>query len=184
VKIDHPGGVETGYAHLSRFAEGLKVGDQVKRLQVIGYVGSTGRSTGPHLHFTAKKNGEYFDPEKLNMDAMRVLPQEHRAAFEELKRKYDAILDEIPVPAALPAAPESPPPLAEASAPAADPGLEAEEDLGSQAEAPPPVAARAPAPAAPNQPAPSPKVGASSVYLTDKELLKLQSASDDGEVED
>ena len=63
VRLSHPGEIETGYAHLSRFAEGLKVGDKVKRLQVIGYVGSTGRSTGPHLHFSAKRAGKFFDPE-------------------------------------------------------------------------------------------------------------------------
>lgn len=51
VKIEHPGDIETSYAHLSKFAEGLKVGDKVKRLQLIGYVGTTGRSTAPHLHF-------------------------------------------------------------------------------------------------------------------------------------
>jgi murein DD-endopeptidase MepM/ murein hydrolase activator NlpD len=54
VKLEHPGGITTGYAHLSRFAEGLRVGDKVKRLQLVGYVGATGRSTGPHLHFSAE----------------------------------------------------------------------------------------------------------------------------------
>jgi murein DD-endopeptidase MepM/ murein hydrolase activator NlpD len=56
VKVEHANNIETGYAHLSRFAEGLKVGDKVKRLQLVGYVGSTGRSTGPHLHFSASRN--------------------------------------------------------------------------------------------------------------------------------
>ena len=69
VKVMHPGGVETGYAHLSRFAEGLKVGDKVKRMQLVGYVGSTGRSTGPHLHFSASRNGAFFDAETLNLAA-------------------------------------------------------------------------------------------------------------------
>src|SRR4030095_13306655 len=87
VKIEHPGGVETGYAHLSRFAEGLNVGDKVKRMQLVGYVGSTGRSTGPHLHFSAKRNNEFFDAETLNLDSMRILPAEERAAFADTKRK-------------------------------------------------------------------------------------------------
>ncbi len=64
VRLSHPGEIETGYAHLSRFAEGLKVGDKVKRLQVIGYVGSTGRSTGPHLHFSAKRAGKFSIPRR------------------------------------------------------------------------------------------------------------------------
>jgi murein DD-endopeptidase MepM/ murein hydrolase activator NlpD len=62
VKIEHTGGIETGYAHCSRFAEGLKVGDKVKRLQTVGYVGSTGRSTGPHLHFEVLRNGVPVEP--------------------------------------------------------------------------------------------------------------------------
>src|SRR5690606_23158210 len=102
VKVQHPGDIETGYAHLSRFAEGLKVGDRVKRLQVIGYVGSTGRSTGPHLHFTVKKDGKFIDPITLNLDGMRVLPKSERDAFMQVKAKYDALLDAIQLPAPLP----------------------------------------------------------------------------------
>ena len=98
VKISHPGGIETGYAHLSRFAEGLKVGDQVSRLQVIGYVGSTGRSTGPHLHFSAKRDGKFFDPATLNLDGMRVVSAGERPAFEQDKAKLDALLDAIVLP--------------------------------------------------------------------------------------
>ena len=98
VKIAHPGGVETGYAHLSRFAEGLKVGAKVKRIELVGYVGSTGRSTGPHLHFSASKNKEYFDAEKLNLDAMRTLAGDHRAALDTVIVKYNVLLDAIVLP--------------------------------------------------------------------------------------
>src|SRR5690606_9800545 len=115
VKIEHGGGYETGYAHLSRFAEGLKVGDQVKRMQVVGYCGSTGRSTGPHLHFTVKKDGKFIDPESLNLDGMRVLPPSHRETFGEVKRKYDELLDAIPLPESPAVAPPHEPDPAQAA---------------------------------------------------------------------
>lgn len=179
VKVDHPGGIETGYAHLSRFAEGLKVGDKVKRLQVVGYVGSTGRSTGPHLHFTAKKDGKFINPVSLNLDGMRVVSSAERPAFEEARRKYDAMLDAIELPA--PPAPEAAPSAPE---PAEDPALEQEGPETAPAAATaterastPSAPAPAPATATPTTPTQMP------VYLTDKDLLKLQGASDDGEVE-
>jgi murein DD-endopeptidase MepM/ murein hydrolase activator NlpD len=64
VMIKHDGGIETAYMHLSKFAS-IKVGDKVKAKTVIGYVGSTGMSTGPHLHFGVKQNGGWIDPSKL-----------------------------------------------------------------------------------------------------------------------
>jgi len=62
IKLSHPGGTETRYAHLSRFAEGMAPGQQVKAGALIGYVGTTGRSTGPHLHFEFYRNGVALDP--------------------------------------------------------------------------------------------------------------------------
>lgn len=62
IKITHPGGSETRYAHLSAFAEGLKAGQAVSAGQLIGYIGTTGRSTGPHLHFELYEGGEAVDP--------------------------------------------------------------------------------------------------------------------------
>jgi murein DD-endopeptidase MepM/ murein hydrolase activator NlpD len=188
VKISHAGEIETGYAHLSRFEEGIQVGNKVKRLQVIGYVGSTGRSTGPHLHFSASKKGEFFDPQTLNLDGMRTISKASRDAFVELKRKYDALLDGIPLPPAL--APQAPPPSASvaAGAPEALPGAAPTPDEAAmgdgeegELEAAPPAAAAPqllpPAPGAAPKPA-----GASAVHLSDKELMELQGASDDGEV--
>jgi hypothetical protein len=187
VRIQHANGIETGYAHLSRFAEGLKVGDKVKRLQVIGYVGSTGRSTGPHLHFTARKNGEFFDPATLNLDAMRTLSKEARVMFGEVKAKYDAELDKIRLPA--PLAPE--PVAAAPSSPAAPTPAPAASDSApptSVASGAPPARDEAPEEddEVPNTAAPAaasakPASG-NSVYLSDQELLKLQGASDEGEV--
>jgi len=62
VRIDHPGPYETGYAHLQEYAEDLSEGNAVERGQVIGYVGSTGLATGPHLHFELYKDGEFVNP--------------------------------------------------------------------------------------------------------------------------
>ena len=104
VIVKHPSGYETGYAHLSRFAAGISVGDKVRRLELVGYVGSTGRSTGPHLHFSAKKNGRFIDAESLNLDGMRRLPRAERADFAKVRAEHDALLDAILVPAAPPPA--------------------------------------------------------------------------------
>ena len=61
VKIRHNGSFETLYAHMSRFAKGVNVGTNVRQGQIIGYAGSTGYSTGPHLHFQVKKEGNNID---------------------------------------------------------------------------------------------------------------------------
>jgi murein DD-endopeptidase MepM/ murein hydrolase activator NlpD len=182
VKIEHPGGVETGYAHLSRFAEGLKLGDKVKRLQLVGYVGSTGRSTGPHLHFSAEKDEQFFDPQSLNLDGMRTLAGAERGLFSQVKANYDRLLDAIALPEPLPAEPKP----GAAPAGAADPSGEEHEapEIAlphTPAPSPAPPAA-APAPA--TQPATARASGAANpIYLTDDELLKMQGTSDDGEVE-
>lgn len=113
VTIMHPNGIQTGYAHLSRFAPGIKIGMKLGVHQLVGYVGSTGRSTGPHLHFSAKKDGKFFDALTLQMDGERVLPPMDRAAFLEAKAELDRRLDAIPLP--------EPPPEKPAPAPAAVP---------------------------------------------------------------
>jgi murein DD-endopeptidase MepM/ murein hydrolase activator NlpD len=98
VTIEHAGGIQTGYAHLSRFAPGIKPGDKVESRQLIGYVGSTGRSTGPHLHFSAKKNGKFFDAQTLQMKAERLVPADHRSTFAAYKAEMDKLLDSIQLP--------------------------------------------------------------------------------------
>jgi murein DD-endopeptidase MepM/ murein hydrolase activator NlpD len=100
VAILHPDGIETGYAHLSRILPGLKRGDAVHAHQIIGYVGSTGRSTGPHLHFSARKDGAYFNAETLLAPATGGVPAPQRAAFLAAKAELDQRLDGIPLPGA------------------------------------------------------------------------------------
>lgn len=100
VAIRHAGGFETYYAHLSSITKGLKKGSRVSRGDLIGKVGSTGRSTGPHLHFGMKKNGTYVDP--LTVDATRGDPL-HGAELERftkntvnpLQNQLEAVLKNI-----------------------------------------------------------------------------------------
>jgi murein DD-endopeptidase MepM/ murein hydrolase activator NlpD len=100
VTIRHADGITTGYAHLSRFAPRLAQGQSVETRQLVGYVGSTGRSTGPHLHFSAKRNGIFIDPLSLKLDGDRVLPRVERVELDEERAPFDKILDAIPLPAA------------------------------------------------------------------------------------
>jgi murein DD-endopeptidase MepM/ murein hydrolase activator NlpD len=188
VQVKHSGGYESGYAHLSRFVPGMKVGDSVERMQTVGYCGNTGSSTAPHLHFSMKKDGVFIDPESLNLDGLRVLPKAFRAEFEEVQSKYDPILDQIPLPEPLPLA-EVTPVVSTPEQPAevlAANGMMPDEPVPATAAATPPSAttpppkATAPQPGAPAKPAtPS---APSAIFLTDADLLKMQSATDDGEV--
>ena len=73
IKIKHASGFETAYAHLKGFAKGIKTGTKVKQGDIIGYVGTTGRSTGPHLHYEVIRNTEFQNPMTLQMANGRVL---------------------------------------------------------------------------------------------------------------
>lgn len=98
VSLRHEGGYESFYAHLHRFASGLSRGDRVSQRQVIGYVGSTGRSTGPHLHFGLKRHGSFVDPARELNGPGRMLPASQmgrfRAQLATLRRELEGI--EIP----------------------------------------------------------------------------------------
>jgi murein DD-endopeptidase MepM/ murein hydrolase activator NlpD len=74
IKLAHGGGLVTGYGHMSRF--GVGQGARVRRGQVIGYVGSTGISTGPHLHWEVWKNGQPVNPRTLSLSSVQTLPAE------------------------------------------------------------------------------------------------------------
>jgi murein DD-endopeptidase MepM/ murein hydrolase activator NlpD len=76
IRLDHGNGIESAYAHLSRFAEGIALGKKVKRGDLIGYVGSTGLSAGPHLHYEIRVDGVPIDP--LDYLALDVSPEEYR----------------------------------------------------------------------------------------------------------
>ena len=84
VKIRHNSTYTTTYMHLSRFAKGLKVGDAVKQKQVIGYVGSTGLSTGPHLDFRVYENGRPVNPLTIKSQPKKPIAPAHREAFGQL----------------------------------------------------------------------------------------------------
>jgi murein DD-endopeptidase MepM/ murein hydrolase activator NlpD len=90
VVIAHANGLATRYYHLSRFARGLHPGQAVKQKDVIGFVGTTGLSTGPHLHFSVTKNGAFVDPSKLQVS--RDAPVAERAVFLEAIRPRIAAL--------------------------------------------------------------------------------------------
>ena len=91
IKINHPRNYETMYLHMSRFAKGMKKGKRVGQGQVIGYVGSTGYSTGPHLDFRMKHNGKWVNPEKTLSPRSEPLDKKQMAEFitqRDVYRKY------------------------------------------------------------------------------------------------
>jgi murein DD-endopeptidase MepM/ murein hydrolase activator NlpD len=83
VVLAHPGGLESIYMHLSRFARGLAAGQAVRQKQVIGYVGATGLATGPHLHFSLKQNGVFVDPLRLRPTREAPLAARYRVEFAD-----------------------------------------------------------------------------------------------------
>jgi len=95
VVIKHDDGYKTYYAHLHRFRKKLKVGDKVKQGQVVGYVGSTGRATGPHLHFAVKKGRKTLNPLNVVGKPTGQLVDEQLAAFQALVKERLALLQGI-----------------------------------------------------------------------------------------
>jgi murein DD-endopeptidase MepM/ murein hydrolase activator NlpD len=93
VKIRHSNGYVSYYAHLSRFAKGLKLGQKVAQKQIIGYVGQTGLATGPHVCFRIAKNGQYVNPARLRTPAGEPVPQELFSTFRTASAILLAELD-------------------------------------------------------------------------------------------
>ena len=91
VKIKHNSTYQTVYAHMSKFGRGIKKGVRVKQGQVIGYVGSTGMSTGPHLHYEVIENGKKINSQKLKLPSGKILKGESRKNFEVSKIKIDVL---------------------------------------------------------------------------------------------
>ena len=91
VKIKHNSTYQTVYAHMSKFGRGIKRGARVKQGQIIGYVGSTGLSTGPHLHYEVIENGRKINSQKLKLPSGKVLKGNERKKFEVSKIKIDVL---------------------------------------------------------------------------------------------
>lgn len=96
VKIRHNSTYETAYLHLQKFAKGIKTGVYVKQGEVIGYVGSTGSSTGPHLDFRVWKNGTPVNPLTLESPSAEPVPDDLREAYDQLAKHYNSLLVERP----------------------------------------------------------------------------------------
>ena len=95
VKIKHNSTYSTIYAHMSKFAKGIKKKVRVKQGQIIGYVGSTGKSTGPHLHYEVIKNGKKINSQTLKMPSGKILKGKNRKLFEMEKIKTDVIKSKL-----------------------------------------------------------------------------------------
>ena len=95
IKIKHNSTYETIYAHMKSFGRGIKEGLRVKQGQIIGYVGSTGKSTGPHLHYEVVKNGKKINSQKLKLPSGKTLKNEERKIFEVTKIRTDVLKSEL-----------------------------------------------------------------------------------------
>jgi len=95
IKIKHNSTYETVYAHMRSFAKGMKVGKKVRQGQIIGYVGSTGMSTGPHLHYEVIVNGKKVNSQTLKLPSGKVLKDEERKQFEIHRIKTDVLIAEL-----------------------------------------------------------------------------------------
>lgn len=95
VKIRHNGTFETLYAHMSKFAKGVNVGTMVRQGQIIGYSGSTGLSTGPHLHYEIIKNGVHVNPMTVKLPAIDNLDAKNKKLFMDKKVQMDSIIESL-----------------------------------------------------------------------------------------
>ena len=95
VKIKHNSTYSTVYAHMSKFARGIKKGVRVKQGQIIGYVGSTGLSTGPHLHYEVIKNGKRINSQKMKLPSGETLKGQERKEFEIVKIKTNVLKSKL-----------------------------------------------------------------------------------------
>jgi murein DD-endopeptidase MepM/ murein hydrolase activator NlpD len=93
VKLKHNNGYETAYGHMSAFAKGLEVGKRVRQGQVIGFVGSTGQSTGAHVHYEILVNGRFVDPMRIKLPRGRSLDGPLMAGFEKERDRLDAMMN-------------------------------------------------------------------------------------------
>ncbi len=92
IEIKHKNGYKTQYMHLSRIKRGVRKGKRVKQGEIIGYVGSTGLSTGPHLDYRIKKRGRYINPLSAKFKRATPLPRKYYKEFQKLREKYEKML--------------------------------------------------------------------------------------------
>ena len=92
IRIKHNNGYETAYGHMSAFAKGMEIGKRVRQGQVIGFVGSTGQSTGPHVHYEILVNGRFVDPLRVKLPRGRSLEGPVMANFEKERDRLDAMI--------------------------------------------------------------------------------------------
>nr|WP_242480686.1 M23 family metallopeptidase [Rhodovibrio sodomensis] len=96
IQIDHGHGFMTAYAHMRGFKKGLDGGDRVAQGEVIGYVGNTGQSTGPHLHYEIHKHGEPVNPRSLELPTGRTLTGAELDRFKQAMADIDRLRQRIP----------------------------------------------------------------------------------------
>ena len=99
IRIRHVNSLKTAYAHMSKYAKGMKKGKRVKQGDIIGYVGTTGRSTGPHLHFEVLKSGRQVNPKSIKTDNREKLAgkrlQDFKAQMTVIKQKYATLAQDM-----------------------------------------------------------------------------------------
>jgi murein DD-endopeptidase MepM/ murein hydrolase activator NlpD len=94
IRLKHNYGYETAYGHMTAFARGIEPGVKVRQGQVIGYVGSTGNSTGPHVHYEILVNNRFLDPMRVKLPRGRVLDGAVLASFERERDKVDNMMSQ------------------------------------------------------------------------------------------
>ena len=92
IRIKHNNGYETAYGHMSAFAKGMEPGKKVRQGQVIGFVGSTGASTGPHVHYEILVNGRFVDPLRVKLPRGRSLEGPMLAGFDKERDRLDGMM--------------------------------------------------------------------------------------------
>ena len=96
IRIRHANGYQTAYGHMTAFARGLDVGSRVRQGQVIGFVGSSGLSTGSHVHFEISVNDRFVDPMRIKLPRGRVLDGPTLSQFEKDRDQLDAVMAHAP----------------------------------------------------------------------------------------
>jgi len=97
VRIRHANGYQSAYAHMSRFGPGIRQGVKVRQGQVIGFVGTTGLSSGPHLHYEVLVNNRFVDPMQIQVPRERRLTGKNAAAFQRERQRIEELMRRAPV---------------------------------------------------------------------------------------